>query len=389
MKVITGQFDFIPEYDLRSICPLEEMLLFDIETTGLKKETTQLYLIGCAYYEEGAFHYRQYLTENVRDEAEALEQFLDFAKDYRVLLHFNGDGFDIPYLQYKCEYYETDSDLSGFESFDIYKYVRSARNLLGLNSLSQKSLEVFLGVSREDQLQGGLLIPVYYDYEKTWDPQKEALLLLHNHDDLLGMLKILPALAYGDLFQTNVQFDHLEETSGTAVLSYRLLHRVPRSVTRTFRIKMKSISLCLTAEEDGKLCETPGIVVRLTGDNLQILLPIQETTGRVPLENVADYYYLPAEDRVIHKDLAQFLDRSRKVRATRKNCFLKKEGRFIPHISHISDPEFYLEDCGKIPFADWDALLDSLNSTEDEACGSAQKRMDSFARAVLHYIQAH
>ena len=49
MKIVTKNTDFFPEYDLERIAPKEEILFLDIETTGLEKESTQVYLIGCAF----------------------------------------------------------------------------------------------------------------------------------------------------------------------------------------------------------------------------------------------------------------------------------------------------------------------------------------------------
>ena len=47
---------------------------------------------------------------------------------------------------------------------DIYKKIRPYRKLLGLESMKQKAIEQFLGISREDKYTGGQLIEVYRDY---------------------------------------------------------------------------------------------------------------------------------------------------------------------------------------------------------------------------------
>ena len=340
MKVITRALELIPEYDLRSICKIQEMLLFDIETTGLRKETTQVYLIGCVYYEAGTWYVRQWLTENVSDERLVLEDFLQFSSSYRLLLHFNGDSFDIPYLQYKAQFYQTETDLSGMDSFDIYQHARKARKLLGLKSMSQRSLEEYLGIFREDQLNGGLLIPVYYDYEKTGASESEHLLLLHNYDDLQGMIRILPVLAYGQVFEGAYQFRGLEECREEVILNYQLQAPVP-----------KGISACL------QFHQPEDIRIRLDQDLLQIRIRCYEGSGRIPLENVSDYYYLVEEDRVIHKDVAQFVDRSKRVKATRKNCFLRKDGSFFPQLEPRILPAYYLNTDKKQIYADREQFL--------------------------------
>ncbi len=322
MKIFTDRIDIQCDYDLSNISPKEQMLLFDIETTGLKKETTQMYLMGCGFYKDGGWNIRQWLTECARDEEEVLRDFLEFASGYKVLVHFNGDGFDIPYIRYKAEYYGIDFDWDAIESFDIYKKARCAKKLLGLEKLGQKSIECFLGIERDDVMNGGLLIPVYYDFERKKDEYSRSLLLLHNYDDVKGMFRILPILSYYDFQQGGFTWSGYEEINGTAVIEYTLASPVPVSIEKTLSFPWGEGSLAL----DGAL--------------LQLNLPIYDGVARIPLEPVSDYYYLPKEDMVIHKDVARFVDDSGKVKATKSNCFLKKEGRFLPQKTTLFDPAF-------------------------------------------------
>jgi len=361
MKIITGKAGFEPEYDMRSICPPEEMLLFDIETTGLKKETTQVYLIGCAWYENETWILRQYLTENAGDEYEILREFTAFAERFRVLIHFNGDGFDIPYLRYKCEYYGIGSPFEALESFDIYRRAKRARRLLGLSSMSQKSIEQFLGITRDDKYSGGLLIPVYYEYEKTGSTQAEQLLLLHNHDDLEGMLKILPVLSYTRLLEGAFLFVSAGEEENDAVFRYRTEQQLPVA----FECRVKED--LLLSGFGGEFC---------------IRRKMRRGIAKLPLPNVSDYYYLPEEDRVIHKEVAQFLDRSRRVKATAKNCFVRKEGKFLPDIHSGSVSAYYFGEDRKTVYADWEELSGMLKLKDS----TAQEILTCMAKDILDLV---
>ena len=82
-------------------------------------------------------------------------------KRFRILVHFNGDGFDIPYLLKCCRRLGLNYDFDSIISLDIYKKIKPYRKLLGLENMKQKSIERFLGVSREDKCSGGELIQVY------------------------------------------------------------------------------------------------------------------------------------------------------------------------------------------------------------------------------------
>jgi len=328
MKTITETTGIRPSYDLRNISSPEEMLLFDIETTGLRKETTRIYLIGCGYFNaDGDFEVRQWLAQSASDEREVLERFVDFAKNYSVLLDFNGDGFDIPYTAFKCDLYGMDFDFAAFRHVDIYKRIRNLKKFLGLERMNQTSIERFLKVTREDVMNGGLLIPYYYNYERTRDPECERLLLLHNSDDVKGMIQMTGALAYADIFDGAFAFSKAEQVNAGSgdvlVLEYKLKNPVPRPV-----LYQKDVHTSVCADHD----------------LLQISTDIICCEARIPVKNISDYYYLPEEDRIIHKDVAVFVDRRFRKKATVKNCFLKKEGAFVPVFGIEDDTEYLIPD---------------------------------------------
>jgi len=89
-------------YPLERIGPLKDLLFFDIETTGFSGDTSQLYLIGCTYYDGFGWRLIQWFADTRKAEAELLEAFFTFLSRFRILIHFNGDGFDIPYLLKCC-----------------------------------------------------------------------------------------------------------------------------------------------------------------------------------------------------------------------------------------------------------------------------------------------
>lgn len=320
MKIITEKTEFVPACDLREFGPEEEILFFDIETTGLKKETTQVYLIGCGYRKEGSWMLRQYLAEGALDEREVMEAFAEFAAGFRTLIHFNGEGFDIPYLAYKAEYYDLDLDFGSFVSVDLYKLAKPLKKVLGLARMNQKSIEGFLGIEREDRFGGGALIPVFYEFEGSGDPQAEKLLLLHNADDVRGMLQLTAILPYLGLSEGRFSYQGMEVAGDTAVLEYHLEESLPAVLERH-------------AEKDR-------IRIFAEGECLRLYIGIYRGSARLPLPDKENYYYLPEEDRVIHKDVAQFVDRSKRKKATAKNCYLRKEGCFLPQKRKLFTPAF-------------------------------------------------
>lgn len=174
----------------------EDLLVFDIETTGFTAEHTALYLIGCAYYKNRQWNICQWFNQDGRSEADILEQFLSFAMNYKYVITYNGDGFDIPYITKKAKAYGMENTLAHMESIDIYKQIRFLKDVLHMENMKQKSVERFLGIHRLDKYSGGDLIKVYQEYVKLPVKTNKQLLLQHNYEDLEGLLDCTSMLAY-------------------------------------------------------------------------------------------------------------------------------------------------------------------------------------------------
>ena len=195
MITIQNTFDAEGSYPLARLGDPASLLFFDIETTGFSGDFCTVYLIGCVFYKEGRAHFIQWFADTKASEAQVIQSFFSFLKDYSVLVHFNGDTFDIPFLMKRCRALKLPCDFSGVESVDIYKRIKPWKKHLGLENLKQKTIEGFLSICREDRFDGGQLISVYEDYLKTRDKNLLRLLLLHNEEDLKGMPSLLPILS--------------------------------------------------------------------------------------------------------------------------------------------------------------------------------------------------
>ena len=89
------------------------------------------------------------------------------------------------------------------------------------------------------------------------------------------------------------------------------------------------------------------------------------------------YYYLPAEDQVIHQSLAEFVDRSARRKACARNCYQRVSGCFLPECSEVYTPALRAEYRDKLRYAQYsDALFD------DEA--KAVTYLRSFLEPAVH-----
>ena len=157
-------------------CRPDEILFIDIETTGLSPKTADLYLIGVSYRQGNTWHIVQFMSESIDHEKEILINFQTLLKDFKYVVHFNGNRFDIPFLQEKFSKYGLNDAFENVESFDLYKKISPYKLQLGLPDCKQKTIELYLGIDREDKYDGGKLIPVYKEFVEDKDPENGELM---------------------------------------------------------------------------------------------------------------------------------------------------------------------------------------------------------------------
>lgn len=312
-------------------------ILFDIETTGLKKETTLLYLIGYIYFENHSWNFVQLFNDDGNSEKEILVHFFSILHHDSYLVHYNGLRFDIPYIDYKRKFYQLNGTLHNFSQLDLYREFSRLKNILMLDGRKQKDLEEYFGLSRNDKFSGGELIPIYYSYLKTEDPRALSLLLLHNEEDVLGLFSLLEDfLPYHALEQELYSIENLKKKENSLSISFSLSLALPKQLRR---------------KKDGIYLQ----IERAQG-NFSISMPRQELKFFYP--NYKEYYYLPMEDYALHKSIAQFVEKDHKKKATAKTCYQKKVGEFLPiyktfpreNLAHLeqfrqdySDKQIYIE----------------------------------------------
>ncbi len=108
----------------------ENWLLFDIETTGFDRKRTQVVLIGMIYRKKGEIILKQIFSERTADEPLLLTEFLRDLRDKEILISYNGDRFDIPYLNARYKENQIYYSIPLYKSFDIFLYFKDNRNNL-------------------------------------------------------------------------------------------------------------------------------------------------------------------------------------------------------------------------------------------------------------------
>lgn len=317
------------KYPLDKIAPLEKILFIDIETTGFTAKNSSLYLIGAAFYQAGCWCVRQWFAENYLEEKEVLESFFFFADTYAYthLIHFNGNNFDLPYLVQKCAQYNLSYNFDNFEGIDLYKRISPYKFFLNTPNCKQKTLETFLGIERKDIYNGGKLINIYHSYVKRPTEFNYQLLVLHNSDDMKGMLQITSMLAYYDLFNgklraKKVQANTYEDIDGIERHALLMKLELPQTLPRP--ISAVSNGCCFNGEEKEGVLK----------------VPIYQEEMKYFYSNYKDYYYLPTEDTAMHKSVAAYVDKAHRVQASAANCYTRKFSTYLPQWDVQVEPFF-------------------------------------------------
>ena len=396
--------------DIYTIGAPEDVLFFDIETTGLSARSAGLYLIGVLTYTadasiaresniiasldtsapESAGHWTllQYFCEDVADEPAVLQAFFELLRTKKTLISYNGDGFDIPFLRHMLEQYGLPYSFDTVESFDLFNKFRPLKRLLDLPDLKLKSCERFLGIDREDRFTGGELIEVYFEWQKTKAPALLDTLLLHNAEDIANLPNLLPLLRYRSLPHSDFHLrahERLQDGATPLVhLSFAFLSPMPPSAHASVENDTREVTddrhlHCTDAGENGTREATddrrlhwPALTLpkpmdlrgdfwalHAEGSAVELYVQLFEGERKLFFADFEHYYYLPAEDQVIHQSLAEFVDRSARKKACARNCYQRVSGCFLPELSELYTPALRAEYRDKLRYAQYsDTLFD-------------------------------
>ncbi|MBR5360483.1 MAG: ribonuclease H-like domain-containing protein [Lachnospiraceae bacterium] len=326
MKIFEHTYDGIrPGYPIDNMAPLNEILFIDIETTGLSREYSDLYLIGCGFFDDNGYNTVQWFAASAADEPLIIKEFTAYVREhFSLLIHYNGNRFDVPFLKAKAHKHGLDDPFDTLSGFDIYSEIKPYKNILGLPSLRQRCVEELLDIRSDDPYSGRELIDVYKAYRLRPDDELLSMLLYHNSEDLKGMAYILPVLYYTSLKDATLEY------VSHSLNDFTDYHGNPRQELITEYSHDLDIPKGFISKHDD-------IMLSMRSDHRAILrLPLINATLRRFYDNYGDYYYLPYEDCCIHKSAASGVDKSRRENAKKETCYTKYSGLFIPCL--ISDP---------------------------------------------------
>lgn len=310
-KTFSLPFHTLPVLQAFTQNPNESFCFFDIETTGLSPKVSSLYLIGALWYdaEEEKIHTRQWFADDYISEKDILLSFTDFLSGFTTLVHYNGSGFDLPYIEKKCAEFEIPSPFTPVTSLDIYREIRKQKPLFDVPNLKLFTVEKLVGFMRKDILSGKDCIQVYsqfmqkkYFRDASMENERQKL-LLHNIEDIIGTYYSAQLLSY----TRSGTFVSLTESDESLIAAF--------ATDGAFPFSAKS--------------DKSPFLIEYSGNKILLHLPLTHGTLRHFFKNYKDYFYLPAEDTAIHKSVGTYVEKDFREPAKASNCYVKKEGIFF------------------------------------------------------------
>jgi uncharacterized protein YprB with RNaseH-like and TPR domain len=189
---------YIREYNDSLSIPIEiiekyrmkEIAYFDIETTGFDKDKDRIILISLGVFlEDGSFNIKQYYAESLDDEIDILFEFGKDLSSFSRWCSYNGIAFDEPFVIRRMEK-NSIVFKSPSEHIDLYRLIRPYYKQLGMERCNLKTVEKYLGVQREDKIDGGMCVELYYRFLDSKDEELKHIIMLHNYEDVLNLPKI-------------------------------------------------------------------------------------------------------------------------------------------------------------------------------------------------------
>lgn len=208
MKIIKENISY-PKVNVHK--PINNNLSFlDIETTGLNNKYAYVYLIGVLNYDYSTRSYKliQYFAEGKNEEVQILRAFVDDFNPDSLIVTYNGDTFDIPFLKARLQKYNIMFEFKVTK--DIYRDLTKNKMYLNLDNYKLKTIEKFLGIDRTDTYTGLECIEFYKEYLITKSDELLDKILKHNYQDIYYLPQILQIYdLLEDLKRVYIEYDEI------------------------------------------------------------------------------------------------------------------------------------------------------------------------------------
>src|SRR4051812_26113406 len=176
-------------------------IFIDLETTGLSGGAGIVaFLVGCGFFDLGAFQVRQFLLTSHSAERALLWAVANFFKGTDLIVTYNGKSFDVPVMETRWLFHRLQMPLEGVPHLDM---VHPARRLWRQRAAAGEdgvddggcrlgTLErTLFNVNRVGDV-GGFEIPSrFFRFLRSGDPRPLEAVLEHNRLDLVSLAAVM------------------------------------------------------------------------------------------------------------------------------------------------------------------------------------------------------
>ncbi len=174
-------------------------VFIDLETTGLSGGAgTVAFLVGCGYFDVGAFQVRQFLLTSYASERALLSAVTEFFGGTDLIVTYNGKTFDVPVMETRWSFHrlpmpDFSQDVPHFDMLHPARRLWSSRNFGDATAagcrLTTLEREV-LGFRRIGDVPGFEIPARYFQFLRTGDPRPLEPVLEHNRLDLVSLAAV-------------------------------------------------------------------------------------------------------------------------------------------------------------------------------------------------------
>lgn len=234
-----------------------DIAALDIETTGLSPARASCILIGILKKRGESFEFVQIFSDKgtPEDEAALLRAASRELEGIDVMITYNGRSFDGPFMARRMRMHGIAPRLP-FD-LDLLPIVRRHSGLKSfLPNLRQKTVEDFMGLwaDRDDRIDGGDSVLMYFDYLASGSDDIRRSVLLHNHDDVLQLYKLLAVLKKTDFHAAMSDTGFPVKTGGT-LLAVTDISAGKRTLDVSGRQLYGAVGAVSFGDETGVSCE--------------------------------------------------------------------------------------------------------------------------------------
>jgi uncharacterized protein YprB with RNaseH-like and TPR domain len=173
-------------------------IFIDLETTGLSGGAgTVAFLVGCGYFDLGAFQVRQFLLTSFAAERALLAAVADFFAGADLIVTYNGKTFDVPVMETRWLFHRLRMPLDDVPHFDV---LHPARRLWKMRSGAAGDVEgcrlttlerALFNVTRVGDVPGLEIPGRFFRFLRSGDPRPLEAVLEHNRLDLVSLAAVM------------------------------------------------------------------------------------------------------------------------------------------------------------------------------------------------------